>query len=80
MEEQAKRVGLVLEQVETFRHSYAETLRRWRERFLERWHVIKAMGFDEQFRRKWIYYLAYCEAGFDEGSIDVGIYQYRKPL
>ena len=41
---------------------------------------IKQMGFDEQFRRKWIYYLSYCEAGFDEGSIDVGIYQYRKPL
>jgi cyclopropane-fatty-acyl-phospholipid synthase len=80
MEEQARRVGLVLEQVETFRHSYAETLRRWRERFLERWHVIKQLGFDEQFRRKWIYYLSYCEAGFDEGSIDVGIYQYRKPL
>jgi len=80
MEEQAKRVGLVLEQVDTFRHSYAETLRRWRERFLERWQVIKAMGFDEQFRRKWVYYLSYCEAGFDEGTIDVGIYQYRKPL
>lgn len=80
MQEQADRVGLVLEQAETFRHSYAETLRRWRERFLERWHVIKAMGFDETFRRKWVYYLSYCEAGFDEGSIDVGIYQYRKPL
>ena len=36
-------------------------------------------GFDEQFRRKWVYYLSYCEAGFLEGSIDVGIYQYRKP-
>ena len=80
MEEQAKRVGLVLEQVDTFRHSYAETLRRWRERFLERWQTIKAQGFDEQFRRKWVYYLSYCEAGFDEGTIDVGIYQYRKPL
>ncbi len=80
MEEQAKRVGLVLEQVDTFRQSYAETLRRWRERFLERWHTIKAMGFDEEFRRKWVYYLSYCEAGFDEGTIDVGIYQYRKPL
>lgn len=80
MKEQAERVGLVLEQADMFRHSYAETLRRWRERFLERWHVIKAMGFDETFRRKWVYYLSYCEAGFDEGSIDVGIYQYRKPV
>ena len=35
--------------------------------------------YDEEFRRKWVYYLSYCEAGFEEGSIDVGIYQYRKP-
>jgi cyclopropane-fatty-acyl-phospholipid synthase len=27
-----------------------------------------------------VYYLSYCEAGFAEGSIDVGIYQYRKPV
>lgn len=79
MEEQARRVGLILENVENFRLSYARTLRLWRERFLERWHAIKALGFDEQFRRKWVYYLSYCEAGFEEGSIDVGIYQYRKP-
>ena len=80
MEEQARRVGLVLETVDSFRHSYAKTLRLWRDRFLERWDDIKKLGFDERFRRKWVYYLCYCEAGFDEGSIDVGIYQYRKPV
>ncbi|MEQ1770812.1 MAG: cyclopropane-fatty-acyl-phospholipid synthase family protein [Devosia sp.] len=79
MREQGAKVGLVLEQVENFRHSYARTLRLWRERFLERWSDITKLGFDEQFRRKWVYYLSYCEAGFEEGSIDVGIYQYRKP-
>ncbi|MEO6395475.1 MAG: cyclopropane-fatty-acyl-phospholipid synthase family protein [Devosia sp.] len=79
MEEQGRRVGLVLEQVDNFRLSYARTLRLWRERFLERWHDIAKLGFDEHFRRKWVYYLSYCEAGFTEGSIDVGIYQYRKP-
>ncbi len=79
MAEQGKKVGLMLENVELFRLSYAKTLRLWRERFLERWSVIQKMGFDETFRRKWIYYLSYCEAGFMEGSIDVGIYQYKKP-
>ncbi|HWA18502.1 MAG TPA: cyclopropane-fatty-acyl-phospholipid synthase family protein [Devosia sp.] len=79
MREQGARVGLVLEQVENFRHSYARTLRLWRERFVERWHEITKLGFDEHFRRKWLYYLSYCEAAFDEGTIDVGIYQYRKP-
>ena len=79
MQEQGDKVGLVLENVETFRLSYARTLALWRERFLERWSEIKKLGYTEEFRRKWIYYLAYCEAGFAEGSIDVGIYQYRKP-
>lgn len=79
MREQGDKVGLILEQVDTFRLSYAKTLKLWREKFLERWHVIKGLGYTEEFKRKWLYYLAYCEAGFAEGSIDVGIYQYRKP-
>jgi cyclopropane-fatty-acyl-phospholipid synthase len=79
MQEQGRRVGLILEQVENFRLSYAKTLKLWRERFLERWNVIAPLGYDEAFRRKWVYYLSYCEAGFAEGAIDVGIYQYRKP-
>ncbi len=80
MKEQGAKVGLILENVDTFRLSYARTLALWRERFLERWHVIKRLGYSEEFKRKWLYYLAYCEAGFTEGSIDVGIYQYRKPV
>lgn len=79
MRSQGDQAGLVLENVETFRQSYARTLKLWRERFLERWGGIKTLGYDEAFRRKWVYYLSYCEAGFAEGSIDVGIYQYRRP-
>ena len=79
MKEQGDKVGLILENVETFRLSYARTLALWRERFLGRWAEIKALGYSEEFRRKWVYYLSYCEAGFAEGSIDVGIYQYRRP-
>ncbi|HEY8577327.1 MAG TPA: cyclopropane-fatty-acyl-phospholipid synthase family protein [Devosia sp.] len=79
MKEYGERHGLVLEQVENFGLSYAKTLRLWRERFLERWAMIAPLGYDELFKRKWVYYLSYCEAGFAEGSIDVGIYQYRRP-
>ncbi len=79
MREQGEKVGLTLEQIDTFRLSYAKTLKLWREKFLERWPEIKKLGYTEEFKRKWLYYLAYCEAGFAEGSIDVGIYQYRKP-
>lgn len=79
MKEQGDKVGLVLEKSDLFRLSYAKTLALWRERFLDRWSVISKLGYSEEFRRKWVYYLSYCEAGFAEGSIDVGIYQYRKP-
>ena len=80
MREFGDKYGLVLENVETFRLSYAKTLKLWRDRFLERWPVIAPLGYDDYFKRKWVYYLSYCEAGFTEGSIDVGIYQYRKPV
>lgn len=43
---------------------YAETLRRWRYAFEDRKEELTALGFDETFQRKWIYYLCYCEAGF----------------
>ena len=66
--------------VKLFGQDYARTLALWRERFLDRWSEIKKLGYSEEFRRKWVYYLSYCEAGFAEGSIDVGIYQYRRPL
>lgn len=79
MREVAARAGLVLEKTDCFRLDYAETLRRWRKTFLERWSEIEKLGYDEPFKRKWLYYLAYCEAGFTEGTIDVGIYQYRRP-
>jgi cyclopropane-fatty-acyl-phospholipid synthase len=38
------------------------------------------MEFDEPFRRKWEYYLSYCEAGFRAGAIDVGLYRLHRPL
>lgn len=78
MKEQGERAGLALERVELFGKSYAKTLRLWHECFLERWHAIEPLGYDEIFRRKWAYYLSYCEAGFEEGMIDVGVYQYRR--
>lgn len=62
-----------------FRHDYAETLRRWHRDFLAAWTRIEPLGFDDRFYRIWRYYLAYCEAGFDAGRIDVGQFTYQKP-
>ncbi|WP_368744782.1 class I SAM-dependent methyltransferase [Desertibaculum subflavum] len=54
-----------------FRNDYAETLSRWRTRFLAAWPGIRELGFDERFRRMWDFYLAYCAGGFRAGTIDV---------
>ncbi|MBM6403071.1 class I SAM-dependent methyltransferase [Phycicoccus sp. CSK15P-2] len=63
--------SLRVDRVQAFGADYAETLRRWRETFTERWDDIQHHGFDETFRRMWEFYLAYCEAGFATGYLDV---------
>ncbi|MDK9361624.1 MULTISPECIES: SAM-dependent methyltransferase [Lelliottia] len=50
---------------------YARTLTHWRTRFLHAWQDIEKLGFDERFRRMWLYYLGYCEAGFNARTISV---------
>lgn len=63
--------GLRVTGVHAFGPHYAQTLRRWRRRFIDRWDTIAGYGFDEAFRRTWEYYLAYSEAGFASGYLDV---------
>lgn len=77
--EQARRAGLAFQAVECFGRDYARTLALWRERFEAAWPAVAQLGFDERFRRRWHYYLSYCEAGFTEGSIDVGVYRFHRP-
>jgi cyclopropane-fatty-acyl-phospholipid synthase len=73
IEAEAPRAGLRLTREERFGGSYARTLAEWRRRFHARWPDVARLGFDSRFRRLWDYYLAYCEAGFAEGAIDVGL-------
>lgn len=63
----------------TFGRHYAETLRRWRERFEARAAEVARLGFDETFRRMWSLYLAYSEAGFRTGYLDVAQFTLTKP-
>ena len=57
--------------MESFGLHYARTLREWRIRFMDQWTKIEPQGFDEAFKRKWEYYLAYCEAGFLQRHVNV---------
>jgi len=65
--------GLTVANERAFGLDYARTLGLWREAFEAAWPDILATdtGFDERFRRLWLYYLGYCKVGFEHGSIDV---------
>ncbi len=61
---------LVLEDLENIGPHYALTLAEWARRFRENRGEIIRLGFDEKFQRMWLYYLAYCEAGFASGLLN----------
>ena len=69
--ELAKERGLSWQEREGFRLDYAETLRRWRDRYDEAVSRGAVPGFGEEFHDLWRYYLMYCEGGFRGGAIDV---------
>ncbi len=77
-EQQARRVGLQLGEGHLFGLDYAETLSRWRGSYNAAAGSLRKYGFDAHFERLWNFYLAYCEAGFRAGSINVAQMELRK--
>ncbi|MBL8365679.1 MAG: class I SAM-dependent methyltransferase [Comamonas sp.] len=75
----AQAAGLQVEDAFAFGADYAETLRRWRERFVAERAQVLQQGYDERFAHIWEFYLAYCEAAFAMGDIDVVQYTLVKP-
>ncbi|MGW5869130.1 class I SAM-dependent methyltransferase [Streptomyces sp. NPDC055239] len=63
--------GLRVTACEGFGAHYAQTLKLWRERFAQQGNEVGDLGFDATFRRMWDFYLAYSEAGFRSGYLDV---------
>ena len=55
----------------SFGPHYAHTLRLWLQRFTANSAGADALGFDRIFRRMWRFYLAYSEAGFASGYLDL---------
>ena len=68
---QAQAAGLQVVDQLAFGLDYAETLRRWRDNFVQVQAELPALGFDKSFERTWLFYLAYCEAAFAEHNTDV---------
>lgn len=67
----ASHTSLRVVERDSFGPHYAQTLRLWRERFTEQEAKVDALGFDATFRKMWTFYLAYSEAGFRSGYLDV---------
>ncbi|WP_068545928.1 class I SAM-dependent methyltransferase [Thalassotalea crassostreae] len=59
----------VVEELHDIGLDYARTLSDWRTRFLHSFEELKQHGYDERFKRLWIYYLGYCEGAFLQKSI-----------
>jgi cyclopropane-fatty-acyl-phospholipid synthase len=55
----------------SFGDHYRATLALWRARFNRNWPSVAQLGFDETFHRTWELYLAFSEAGFAAGYLDV---------
>jgi cyclopropane-fatty-acyl-phospholipid synthase len=75
----AERAGLKVIDELAFGLDYAETLRRWRHQFMADKAQVLQLGSDERFIRIWEFYLAYCEAAFDQHNTDVVQYTLLKP-
>ena len=70
-EQLARDRGLPWQDRDGFRLDYAETLKRWRNRYDLAVARGDLAGFGEAFHDLWRYYLMYCEGGFRGGAIDV---------
>jgi cyclopropane-fatty-acyl-phospholipid synthase len=71
LRQETQAAGLNWQGISRFGQDYARTLNQWAARFQDAWKTIEPLGFDERFRRLWLFYLGYCEAGFRTGRTDV---------
>jgi len=76
---QARAAGLQVVDQFAFGLDYAETLKRWRESFVQANARMPELGFDRRFERTWLFYLCYCEAAFLEHNTDVVQFTLHKP-
>ncbi len=76
IQRQAARAGLKVDGDFSFGADYARTLALWHQDFQSQASAVKSQAYPEGFLRMWRFYLAYCEAGFRTGDIDVHHYEF----
>jgi cyclopropane-fatty-acyl-phospholipid synthase len=76
----ARATDLRIVQLEDIGAHYARTLALWRANLLANIDAVRALGYPEAFIRMWIFYLCYCEGGFEERVIGDAQVLLAKPL
>ncbi|WP_151717283.1 SAM-dependent methyltransferase [Gemmobacter serpentinus] len=71
LQHEVAQAGLRLAGSLEFGESYSQTLRRWYAGFNAHWPEVRALGFDDRFRRMWNFYLTSCAGAFQGGNCDV---------
>jgi cyclopropane-fatty-acyl-phospholipid synthase len=75
----AKHTDLVVHELHDIGLHYARTLHDWRIEFESHWEQLVNLGYKEDFRRLWTFYLCYCEGAFLQRSISTHHVVARKP-
>jgi cyclopropane-fatty-acyl-phospholipid synthase len=75
----ASQTDMVLDEVHDIGLHYARTLHDWQQRFEARWSELMSLGYSDEFKRLWQFYLSYCEGAFIERVISTHHLVARKP-
>ena len=74
-----KHSNLHVENINDISHNYVTTLNLWKQNFNNNIHLIKNLGYDDKFIKKWNYYFDYCAAGFENQLIGNSQIIFSKP-
>lgn len=74
-----QQTNLVLHELHDIGLHYANTLKRWQERFIAAWPTLDKTKFDERFYRLWNFYFSYCEGAFRQRATSTVHLIARKP-
>jgi cyclopropane-fatty-acyl-phospholipid synthase len=75
----ARATDLTVRHLHDLTPHYSRTLRAWRRRLLRNRTRVAAHGYPDRLVRLWDFYLAYCEAGFEERYIGDAQYLLARP-
>ncbi len=75
----ASQTDMVVEQIDDIGLHYARTLYDWRLKFEQAWPELVELGYSQEFKRLWLFYLCYCEGAFRQRVISTHHLVARKP-